>query len=352
MSSLLDMVTVERPGGTAPYAYTLAASEAFQPQTVTATFDGSGAGGTFLPTLSLYAQDGTLLGRWPVADADEVAAGGSAEVSWFRNLRRPCPPCPSTGGGAVCPTATGAIASFTSTATSSFSMTLAKTVGCTGLVVVVTACYDPLGSAADVNTCTDSKGHSYSRGESSTLPNITIGSSQDATGGFGSPALQLCESFARVCTAGDTVAGDTITVNLSNPSGHTQTIAAFVVNLTGITGQAVGNVDFGGIQYSDGMSYPNGGGTSTELSWVSGLGESPAPMTQAAQIAACCAQPGGGSYAPLNGSLVAQVDGDISLAFSLVGSITADTVTDPGGTWSSARDVICGNYQFAALSGS
>lgn len=68
----------------APSTYTLAPNEAFVPESVTATFDGSGAASAFLPTLSIYAQSGELLARSP---ATEVGAGDSAEVTFAPLLR-------------------------------------------------------------------------------------------------------------------------------------------------------------------------------------------------------------------------------------------------------------------------
>jgi hypothetical protein len=54
------------------------------PESVTATFDGTGASGTFLPTISIYSQDGKLIARCP---ASQVVAGDSAEVTFAPLLR-------------------------------------------------------------------------------------------------------------------------------------------------------------------------------------------------------------------------------------------------------------------------
>src|SRR6267142_368214 len=72
------------PSHAAPSTYKLAPSEAFVPEAVTATFDGAGAGGTFLPTLSIYSQDGKLIARSP---ATAITAGNSAEVTFAPLLR-------------------------------------------------------------------------------------------------------------------------------------------------------------------------------------------------------------------------------------------------------------------------
>lgn len=68
----------------APYAYVLASSEEFTPQAISAVFDGSGAGGDFLPCCSVYTQNGQLVSRdFP----STVTAGDSAEVTYHPFLR-------------------------------------------------------------------------------------------------------------------------------------------------------------------------------------------------------------------------------------------------------------------------
>jgi hypothetical protein len=79
----------------APSQYTLAPRQAIIPESVTATFDGSGAAGAFLPTLSIYAQSGELLARCP---ATSVSAGNSAEVT-FAPLLRAATAAAATGVG-------------------------------------------------------------------------------------------------------------------------------------------------------------------------------------------------------------------------------------------------------------
>lgn len=47
-----------------PYAYTLGAAESFQVESISAVWDGTSASGSFLPCVSVYSQDGKLLGRF------------------------------------------------------------------------------------------------------------------------------------------------------------------------------------------------------------------------------------------------------------------------------------------------
>jgi hypothetical protein len=63
-----------------PYSYTVPSSLVVEPTAATATFDGSGASGTFLCALSFYAQSGELLSR--VFPSQSVASGDTAQVSY------------------------------------------------------------------------------------------------------------------------------------------------------------------------------------------------------------------------------------------------------------------------------
>jgi hypothetical protein len=72
----------------APFTYKVPGSGEVQPQTASATFDGSGASSSFLPTLSFYAQSGNLIARLPLTSG-AIPAGGSAEVTWAPFLSGP-----------------------------------------------------------------------------------------------------------------------------------------------------------------------------------------------------------------------------------------------------------------------
>ena len=64
----------------APSDVVIPDSAEIQPKSVRATFDGSGAGGAFLPTLVLVSDAGHE--AWRIPTAVPVEAGGSAEVTW------------------------------------------------------------------------------------------------------------------------------------------------------------------------------------------------------------------------------------------------------------------------------
>lgn len=61
-------------------------SQEIQLSSVSAEYDGTGAGGAFDPTLSVYSQDGQLLSRTKVGST--VAAGGTAVCTWIPFLRQ------------------------------------------------------------------------------------------------------------------------------------------------------------------------------------------------------------------------------------------------------------------------
>lgn len=75
-----DLIT--RPGPwTVPYTLDLGATDVLSPESIFATYDGSGASGAFVPAVAYYAPDGSLIGRYVLPSA--LAAGASADITWF-----------------------------------------------------------------------------------------------------------------------------------------------------------------------------------------------------------------------------------------------------------------------------
>jgi len=83
----------------APFAYTVGTAEGLTPEAVFVEWDGSGAGGDFLPCVSYYDNDGNLLDR-AFPDSGPVTAGDTAQVS-YRPFKR------GGGGGASLETTNG-----------------------------------------------------------------------------------------------------------------------------------------------------------------------------------------------------------------------------------------------------
>jgi hypothetical protein len=68
----------------APKDYSLAGAQEIQLKSVRAVIDGSGAASAFLPTLQLLDPNQNVMWEGPAPST--VAAGGSADVSWFPGL--------------------------------------------------------------------------------------------------------------------------------------------------------------------------------------------------------------------------------------------------------------------------
>lgn len=68
----------------APASWTVPGNGQIQPKAIFATFDGTGAAGSFLPAIKIVSDGGETVGIYPVDTA--VAAGASADVSWFPHV--------------------------------------------------------------------------------------------------------------------------------------------------------------------------------------------------------------------------------------------------------------------------
>lgn len=79
-----DLPIVIPDTAVAPKDYTLSGTQELALKTVRALIDGSGAATAFLPTLQLLDPNGHVM--WEGATTSTVAAGGSADVSWFPGL--------------------------------------------------------------------------------------------------------------------------------------------------------------------------------------------------------------------------------------------------------------------------
>lgn len=76
-----DTLIVRDGPVTAPLDYEQPASTELVPICATASFDGTAATAAFLPTLEVIAPDGRVVARCPTAQ--QIAAGASADASWF-----------------------------------------------------------------------------------------------------------------------------------------------------------------------------------------------------------------------------------------------------------------------------
>lgn len=83
-----------QPKVSAPYAYQLGPQESFEVRSISATWDGTSAAGAFIPCVSVYAQDGSLLGRFK-GDATVSVGDTSTEGTFAPFLKRAATATPS-----------------------------------------------------------------------------------------------------------------------------------------------------------------------------------------------------------------------------------------------------------------
>lgn len=74
----------------APAQFKIPGNGQMRPKEIFATFDGTAAASAYMPALKIISDGGKTVGIHPTDVS--VAAGGSADVTWFRGLRKPCPP--------------------------------------------------------------------------------------------------------------------------------------------------------------------------------------------------------------------------------------------------------------------
>ena len=78
---MADTVVRAQQVQTTPAGYTVPGAQVIQVKSVRAVIDGSGAGGAFTPVLQLKDPNGTIV--WQAPGDNTIAAGASADVSWF-----------------------------------------------------------------------------------------------------------------------------------------------------------------------------------------------------------------------------------------------------------------------------
>jgi hypothetical protein len=89
-----DVVIANPAVSAVPQDYDVPAAQEIVPKVVTASLDGSGAGGPYVPTLELLSPAGQVVFRSPTSTI--VAAGASADVSWFPLRVTEATPSPTT----------------------------------------------------------------------------------------------------------------------------------------------------------------------------------------------------------------------------------------------------------------
>jgi hypothetical protein len=83
---MADVQIFRGASGAVPVEYEIPASAEFILKAVTAEFDGSGAASAYLPCVTIVSDSGHVIAR-AVDPSVSVAAGASAEVSWFPGVK-------------------------------------------------------------------------------------------------------------------------------------------------------------------------------------------------------------------------------------------------------------------------
>lgn len=78
---MADIALLASQADDAPLGYQVPGAQEIILKSITASFDGTGASGDFVPTLQILAPNGAVLAACPVSTP--VVAGASADVSWF-----------------------------------------------------------------------------------------------------------------------------------------------------------------------------------------------------------------------------------------------------------------------------
>src|SRR5882672_3195729 len=83
---MADVQIVRSAVSAVPGVYVLPDAADFTLKAVNASLDGSGAASSFLPCVTILSDSGHVIAR-AVDQAVSVAAGGTAEVSWFPGVK-------------------------------------------------------------------------------------------------------------------------------------------------------------------------------------------------------------------------------------------------------------------------
>jgi hypothetical protein len=334
-----------------PLTYEIPNAQQIIPLCVNARYDGSGAVVTWRPMLQIISDAGLIVGEIP-GDTD-IPAGGSANVTWFpfRKPRVPCPPCPPASYGvSLCGGVdSGPVASGMGDTT--LTMTLARDVTCDCTIHVVAAGVT-VGSlfpdvASVVTNVTDSLGATYDLSDSGAAQIGPVGQQSNVS----TSRLILGPTAIRGGLAGGMHAGDTVTVTFHSDYPADFSSVGMVFAVANTTLPAIPLSLTGNIEYASSDQYDGIGTDPTTLSWVTDEGFAPAPVAVAGCIVASAAYPPAGTFHQLDGDLLGDITGALSLAVHSVSHVEAGGGIDPGGAWDNAAEALVANFQFITLTG-
>jgi len=331
-----DVQILRAASGAVPSSYTLPDAAELRLKAVYAELDGSGAAGTFLPCVTLLSDSGDVIGR-AVDQAVSVAAGGSADVTWFPRVRRQAG---VTAFGSQC-TLLGS-----GNGTDTLTITLTKAVPARGILTVVFA-QATIGDSLDTASAPDNAfdSNAVAGWVWATAVDPLIGLARETLGPAPPGVTTQCGSVARACTAADLGIGSTITVHFTTADPglfHTAGLViyenAYFFTVTQYGANVYGNEDL----------YPSISASGSRLSWFDDFGHNTTqPDYDCVMLTAMGAYPPVAGFQPFDGFLVGEIaSGSVSVAAHCK-PVPEFTDIDPGGTWPSAAQQLVGNYQYA-----
>jgi hypothetical protein len=92
---MADISILQSAAATVPTGYTIAGAQEIVLKSVTASFDGTGAGGSYVPAVQVVDPSGHIVGTFTLQQT--LAAGASADISWFPGLAGTASSTPVTG---------------------------------------------------------------------------------------------------------------------------------------------------------------------------------------------------------------------------------------------------------------
>lgn len=317
----------------APSDYTVPGGVAFILKAVNAEFDGSGAAGSYLPAVEISSDSGHYVAR--ASDtAVEVAAGGSANVSFFPRVKH----CPEVVSGPRC------VLLGSANGTDTLIVPLTVAVPGPGVLQLI-FCQASVGPDCDEGSgpsgASDSQGNPGWDFPSQTQAFIGLSRNSCSAG----PPIVTTQvgSLARACTTGDLGIGDTVTVTFDTiypPGFYTAGLLIWQRCYYTTIKQ------FGSPVYDNGDARPDTNPVLTELSWDQDYGPGTAvPDRDAILITAMGAYPAQAGFAPFVGTRTGEIaSGQVSIAAACM-ELEEGTAIDPGGTWPTAAAQLAGNYQ-------
>ncbi len=329
---MADVQILRPSAGGVPSNYTLPDAAELRLKAVYAEFTDNGAGSDWLPTVTILSDSGDVIARADDQDV-KVTAGDDANVTWFPRVRR---------RRAAVTTDTRCKLLGSGNGTDTITITLTGAVPADGVLQVVLM-QATIGNALDTGSTVTSKAVAGWVWPATAAAQPLIGEIRETVSGSGPATTSQALSVARPCTAGDLLAGDTITITYS-------TVFPLLFRTCGLVIWQRAFYEsikqFGTVTYSNGDDHPGAGASLTRLSWDDDFGPGTAIADRdALVISALGAYPAVAGASAFVGSKIGEIaSGSVSVAAFCYGAKVSEAF-DPGGTWPAGAIQLVGNYQ-------